>query len=56
MQLAASDLIQENIGVVRVGQNPITAFDDPLDLAQPVDGSVVWFLVLAHRWGRPVPL
>jgi hypothetical protein len=41
LQLAASDLIEENIGVVRVGQNPITAFDDPLDLSQPVHCSVV---------------
>jgi hypothetical protein len=55
LQLAASDLIEENISVVRVGQDFITTFDDPLDLSQPVHRSVVWYLVLAHRGRRLVP-
>jgi hypothetical protein len=30
--------------------------DDPLDLSQPVHRSVVWFLEIAHRGRRLVPL
>jgi hypothetical protein len=41
LQLTASDLIEENTDIIGVGQNPITMVDDPLDLAQPVDCSVV---------------
>jgi hypothetical protein len=36
LKLAASDLIEENIDIIGVGKNPITMFDDPLDLSQPV--------------------
>jgi hypothetical protein len=34
----------------------MAVIDDTLDLSQPVNRSVVWFLELAHRGRRPVPL
>jgi hypothetical protein len=41
LQLAASDLIEENIDIIGVRKNAITMFDDLLDLSQAVHRSVV---------------
>jgi hypothetical protein len=49
-------LIEENIDIIGVRKNAISILDDPLDLSQPVHRSVVWFLELAHRGRRLVPV
>ena len=56
LQYAASDLIENNIDIIGIGKDAMAVIDDSLDLSQPVHRSVVWFLVLAHRGRRLVPL